>query len=156
CQTRRERSQWRAYLDRGFMVIITGSKFAAGPPLSGALFVPAGLRPRCADSEMSQGLADYSTRDDWPEDWPDLRAGLRGAANIGQLLRWTAALEDMHAYFAAPELFRKLVLTEFAAVAGRLIGKYETLHPLPAPEWLASEAGDDEFGSQTIFAFKVS
>jgi hypothetical protein len=156
CQTRRERSRWRAYLDRGFMVIITGSKFAAGPPLSGALMVPAGLRPHCADGEMSEGLADYSTRDDWPEDWTELRAGLRSGANIGQLLRWTAALEEMHAYFAAPELFRKLVLTEFAAVAVRLIGQYENLHPLPVPEWLASDAGDDEFSSQTIFAFKVS
>jgi hypothetical protein len=157
CQARLGRQRCRDYLDRGFMVVITGSKFFTGPPLSGALLVPAALRPPShgdGDAEMWAGLSAYTSREDWPESWT-AHAGLSAQANTGQLLRWTAALEEMHAYFAVPELFRKLVLAEFAAVATRSIGKYDDLRLLPAPEWAAQAAGDGEFGTRTIFPIKV-
>ena len=40
---------FKQYLDRGYLVLVTGSKFFTGPPFSGALLVPAGLaeRHRC-------------------------------------------------------------------------------------------------------------
>jgi hypothetical protein len=43
CQARLGRSALRWYLDQGFLVLITGSKFFTGPPLSGALLVPEAL-----------------------------------------------------------------------------------------------------------------
>ena len=154
CQTRLTMGQCRDYLARGFMVLATGSKFFAGPPLSGALFAPAHLRPSADGADMLAGLADYTTREDWPADWREVRARLGEQANVGQLLRWTAALEEMRAYLAAPELFRKLALKEFAATAARVVEKYDFARPLPAPTW-SSEDGDDEFGSPTIFAVKM-
>ena len=41
CQMRLGRPRLRNYLDRGCIVIVTGSKFFTGPPFSGALLVPA-------------------------------------------------------------------------------------------------------------------
>src|SRR5512140_3009025 len=43
CQMRLGRPRLRKYLDRGCMVIVTGSKFFTGPPFSVALLVPAGF-----------------------------------------------------------------------------------------------------------------
>jgi hypothetical protein len=43
CQMRLGRPRLRKYLDRGYIVIVTGSKFFTGPPFSGALLVPAGF-----------------------------------------------------------------------------------------------------------------
>ena len=42
CQLRCPADRLRADLDGGFMVLITGSKFAGGPPLSGALLLARG------------------------------------------------------------------------------------------------------------------
>jgi hypothetical protein len=43
CQLRLGRPRLRRYLDRGYLVIVTGSKFFTGPAFSGALLVPARL-----------------------------------------------------------------------------------------------------------------
>jgi hypothetical protein len=59
CQLRCPADRLRSDLDRGFMVLITGSKFAGGPPLSGALLLPeavaTGLRSaRCRRARRLQ------------------------------------------------------------------------------------------------------
>ena len=46
CQMRLGRPRLKKYLDRGYLVIVTGSKFFTGPAFSGALLVPAGLARR--------------------------------------------------------------------------------------------------------------
>ena len=37
------RTRLQKYLDRGYLVLVTGSKFFTGPPFSGALLVPSAL-----------------------------------------------------------------------------------------------------------------
>ena len=57
CQMRLGRPRLRKYLDRGCMVIVTGSKFFTGPPFSVALLVPAGFAGALgAVSRTAQGL----------------------------------------------------------------------------------------------------
>jgi hypothetical protein len=156
CQARLSRARLAWYLDRRFLVLITGSKFFAGPPLSGALLIPDALRAavgRIAD--VPAGLADYTARDDWPACFSLIRARLSGEANIGQALRWRAAVEDIRAYVAVPELFRRLALAEFAAAAARTIARYPELRLLPAPEDDGADDGQDEFAARTIFPFLV-
>ncbi|SAY46840.1 hypothetical protein KRIGEM_03199 [Komagataeibacter rhaeticus] len=46
CQARLDPLRVRAYLDMGWMVMVTGSKFCTGPPFCGALLLPAGVRRR--------------------------------------------------------------------------------------------------------------
>jgi hypothetical protein len=159
CQGRLGRTEMRRYLDQGFIVLLTGSKFYAGPPLSGALLVPealiAGIE-RIAD--VPDGLADYSARDDWPSCFGRIRDRLPARTNVGQALRWIAAIEEIRAYFAVPELFRRFALVEFAAAAARQIARHPELALLA--ELHASRAdGDvegDEFSARTILPFTVT
>jgi hypothetical protein len=156
CQARLSRARLAWYLDRGFLVLITGSKFFAGPPLSGALLIPDTLRAavgRIAD--VPAGLADYSTRDDWPACFAPICERLPARANVGQALRWAAAVEDIRAYFAVPELFRKVALAEFAAVAARHIARFPELRLLPAPGASGGHREHDEFAARTIFPFTI-
>ena len=77
CQLRCPADRLRADLDGGFMVLITGSKFAGGPPLSGALLLPEAIATHLRSAPLPpEGLADYSARLDWPERAAgDLRQG---------------------------------------------------------------------------------
>ena len=97
CQLRCPPDRLRADLDCGFMVLITGSKFAGGPPLSGALLLPEGIATRLRSAPMPpEGLADYSARLDWPERLQATFArDMTTTANLGLGLRWTAALAEL-------------------------------------------------------------
>jgi hypothetical protein len=47
-------------------------------------------------------LVDYSARSDWPPGWPQARV-LQESANLGQLLRWEAALTELQRFKAIAE-----------------------------------------------------
>lgn len=67
CQMRLSRSWLLRYLEQGYMVQITGSKFFTGPPFSGALLVPASLSARMRDAGgVPMGLSSYTAAADWP------------------------------------------------------------------------------------------
>jgi hypothetical protein len=154
CQARLSRRRLRTMLDRGFMVLITGSKFFTGPPLSGALLMPAAL---CAVAkhigEVPDGLAAYSASYDWPDALGEIGNALPARATIGQLLRWTAALAEMRDYFAVPELVRRIMIAEFGNNVARAIAGYSDFELLAEPEWLATTEDNGEFGVRTIFPF---
>ena len=147
----------RYYLQRAYLVLITGSKFFTGPPFSGALLVSEQTRARIQPVfGVPQGLTDYTTRHDWPESWNWMRDQLADRTNVGQSLRWVAALEDIRAYFAVPTLFRKLALTEFSAAAVRTISRCPALQLLAQPQdSLANVSDEDEIASCSIFPFTV-
>ncbi len=89
CQMRLGRARLRNYLDRGYLVLMTGSKFFTGPPFSGALLVPSALAQGFeAAGDIAPGLLEYSSRSDWPQNWPGLRSRFPVRANFGQWLRW--------------------------------------------------------------------
>jgi hypothetical protein len=155
CQMRLSRGRLAWHLEQGHLVLITGSKFFTGPPFSGALLVPAVLAARLAAVEgLPAGLCDYTSRSDWPRSWTRLRQGLRERANLGQLLRWIAAAQEMRDYFAAPAKFRIAALRRFAETVPRLIASEETVelladYPRTAP------VEDEEMAVRTIFPFLV-
>jgi hypothetical protein len=156
CQARLGRSALRWYLDQGFLVLITGSKFFTGPPLCGALLVPETLWGRIARmADMPAALADYTARDDWPQAFGRIRDQLPARQNVGQILRWSAALADIRAYFAVPELFRRLALAEFAAAATRHFDRFPEFDLLPAVPSLFADRERDEFAARTIFPFRL-
>ena len=64
----------RAYLAHGFCVALTGSKFVAGPPFSGALLVPRTLARRLERQAMPPALGAYSARAEWPRGWTAARS----------------------------------------------------------------------------------
>jgi hypothetical protein len=157
CQARLSRNRLKWYLDQQCMVLVTGSKFFTGPPFSGALIVPGCISGRMGQvSKVPDGLADYTSQFDWPRAWGAVRSNLPASMNLGQVLRWVAATEEMRAYFEVPELLRRIAVRESAAAISRSIDRYPNLKLLTAPNSASASAEDvDEFETQTIFPFFI-
>jgi hypothetical protein len=117
CQLRCSREQIQADLDAGFMVMMTGSKFAGGPPFAGALLLPPSIVARLQSIKLPRGLFAYTAANDWPY---ALRGRLEGcfvaAANVGIGLRWEAALAELERLFALDDALRGRVTTRFSAL----------------------------------------
>jgi hypothetical protein len=156
CQMRLGRARLRKYLDRGYMVLITGSKFFTGPPFSGALLVPSALADDIDAADIASGLLEYNSRSDWPKNWPNLRSRFPIRTNFGQWLRWEAALEEIAAYYQVPDEFRRMALTTFGKGVERIIAASPSLRLLP-PQQRPGEAGadDEELAHRTIFPFVI-
>ena len=157
CQMRLGRARLRNYLDRGYMVLITGSKFFTGPPFSGALLVPSALAGELdAATDIAPGLLEYSSRSDWPGNWPNLRSHFPIRTNFGQWLRWEAALEEIEAYYRVPQEFRLKALTTFGKGVERIIASSPSLRLLPPQQGPdGADADDEELAQRTIFPFVI-
>lgn len=134
CQFRLGRDTLRAYLEAGFLVALTGSKFMGGPAFSGVLVTPPGhvtLTSRIRAQSPHPGL----------------------------LLRWEAALEEMRRFHALDpaEIFR--VTRELGKLVSHHLSEHSQLAPLssPAPDRkaLLPETHDAWDGLQTIFPYLV-
>ncbi|GLH79630.1 hypothetical protein SSBR45G_45390 [Bradyrhizobium sp. SSBR45G] len=155
CQTRLGATRLRAHLDRGHLVLMSGSKFFGGPAFSGALLVPRAVASAVRRGHaIAPGLFDYVNRSDWPLAWTDLRARSAPRANIGQWLRWEAALEEIAAYHAVPETFRRMAIRQLGEAIGSLLLLSPVLRPVATGAAAVDEAGD-EFGFPTIFPFTL-
>lgn len=155
CQARLGRRRLRSYLDRGFMVLITGSKFFGGPAFSGALLVPKGLSRSLDRVEgIVPGILDYAGRCDWPMAWTTLRSRFERRPNFGQWLRWEAALAEIGSYYAVPGAFRAQMLAELAAGIGGMIESSPSLRSAPIAANMA-DADDEELAQATIFPFTL-
>ncbi|MCK1734296.1 hypothetical protein IVA79_10075 [Bradyrhizobium sp. 138] len=155
CQARLGRRRLRSYLDRGYMVLMSGSKFFGGPAFSGALLVPKGLSRSLDRIEgIAPGIFDYAGRCDWPMAWTALRSRFERRPNFGQWLRWEAALAEIGSYYAVPGAFRARVLAELAAGIDNMIALSPSLRSVPAATGTVS-VDDEEFAQTTIFPFML-
>jgi len=104
--------------------------------------------------KLAPGIADYTSRSDWPKAYKALRSRLESRSNLGQWLRWEAALEEMTAYHAVPAAFRSQAVKELGRGIEDLIMLSPSLQavPRPAPTPFAE---DEEFCGATIFPFTV-
>jgi hypothetical protein len=157
CQMRSSRKRIAAYLERGYLVLLTGSKYFTGPAFSGALLVPAALGDAIdAASPTIPQLGEYCTRSDWPKRWPALRAQFSSRPNFGLWLRWEAALEEMRAYYAIPESFRRTALATLGEGIARLVAASPSLRLLPQQrDPIDPGIDNDELLLPTIFAFTL-
>ena len=154
CQFRLSGNRLKYYLAEGYMVLVTGSKFFGGPPFSGALLVPRTLSAQMERHAYAPaGLGQYSCSHDWPVSWRGIRAKIPSRANIGQILRWAAALAEMREYLAIPRHFRKLAVERFARTVPALIRRSHNLRPLAVDGYRTSEDAGDEMSVRTIFPF---
>jgi len=154
CQFRLSPASLRAYLDRGFMVAVTGSKFLAGPTFSAALLVPGSVSERLRDRLLRPGLRPYSARAEWPADW-GARAALTDAVNFGLLLRWEAALGELTAFRAIPEADVMAFASAFADEVQARLAADPAFEPLeariPDRSAIGAVGGWDRLG--TVFPF---
>ncbi len=154
CQFRLSPASLRAYLEHGFIVAVTGSKFLAGPCFSGAVFVPARQAKRLRARRPAPGLAAYSAAADWPSDW-SAGVDLPDAANYGLLLRWEAALAELRAFRALDPAAVDAFAARFADAARQALAENPALEPLASGSLdrgaIAAPPGWD--ARQTIFPF---
>jgi hypothetical protein len=116
CQARIEPVELGAYLDRGAIVLLTGSKFVGGPPFSGFALVPHALQPR---GQLAEGLATLFRRAEWPLSWAGCDH-LPKSANPGLLLRLEAALFELERFSRLARGRRELVIGVFQEEVGGL------------------------------------
>jgi hypothetical protein len=156
CQMRTGRPHLREYLDRGYIVLLTGSKFFSGPAFCGASLFGAALADRIAAwTGLPDGIADYATRFDLPLRWFSAREALPAVPNFGQWLRWEAALEEMRAYYALPASYRRSALTRLAEAVASTIASSRHLELMGGQGALADACDDEEMSNRTIFPFFI-
>jgi hypothetical protein len=128
CQSRLEPSAVQAYLDRGAMVMLSGSKFIGGPPFSGFLLVPPHQTPR---RELAKGLTTLFRRAEWPAGWHSA-AHLPDGTNPGLLLRVEAALFEVERYRLLPHARRNEVIGAFGKAVRALSDRLGAELVMPA------------------------
>jgi hypothetical protein len=150
CQLRLTRARIGAYLARGWVVLVTGSKFLTGPPFAGAVLVPASQVWRLA-AALPAGLGAYSSQAEWPEEAGSGTLPARG--NFGLLLRWRAALAEWDALQAVPATRTREIVTRFAAAVRQGIAANPDVALLETPAPARPDDGWD--GVQTVVGFVV-
>lgn len=138
CQLRIAPEVVRRYLALGCVVLMTGSKFAGGPPFSGFALVPlaAMLRARA----LPGGFRHVGNRAEWPSDWPGVDC-LASSGNFGLLLRLQAAMIEIERFATLPAGRVSSVTARFSHHVMRLVKRLE-LAEVPGsggPSCLASE-----------------
>jgi hypothetical protein len=157
-QMRTSLERIRRYLDHGFMLIITGSKFYTGPPFSGALVVSSPVAETVAGMKSwPRGLWRYFTRADLPEQWAGRKWGLADEANLGLLLRWAAGLAEIEAFAGVPTHASAAYLRKFLRHARDGLAGNPNIRPIDAPvrgsDASCSDGGWDEL--QSILTFQI-
>lgn len=115
CQLRTPLSSLAGHVADGFMVLVSGSKYGAGPPFSGALLLPDAIAGRLRHAAPpAPGLALHSARLDWPASLRSTFARDLGPANIGAALRWIAALAEIDRVAALAPGLEAAILARFS------------------------------------------
>ncbi len=106
CQARLPAARLRRYLEQGWPVLVTGSKFYGGPPFSGAVLLPRARRLGSQGGEQSDTAP-------------------------GVLCRWAAAVAEMHAYAALPDAEHRARRRRLAAALRAEFAADPRFEPLP-------------------------
>lgn len=117
CQARITGEAIAAYLRRGIIVLLTGSKFMGGPPFSGFALIPADMVREAAP--VAEGLNRIFRRAEWPEGWTG-RDALHNGPNMGLLMRLEAAIFELERFQALPIPRVVRVIDAFQAATGKL------------------------------------
>jgi hypothetical protein len=154
CQLRLAPQTLAAYLRQDFLVAITGSKFMTGPAFSAALLVPEAAAERMQAARAPAALADLCLEGELPETWRNAPA-LKARANLGLVLRWEAALEEMKRFSALPPAAVARLFGDFAAAVSERLADDEAFEPVAVRPLertgLGAAASWDRI--QTIFPF---
>jgi len=100
CQARIDAETVNAYLARGMIVFLSGSKFMGGPPFSGFALVPRAIA--AAAAALPAGFAQIFRRAEWPADWAG-RDILADEGNPGLTLRLEGSIFELERFAALPQ-----------------------------------------------------
>ncbi|RPD97725.1 hypothetical protein EGM88_08000 [Aureibaculum marinum] len=158
-QLRLDPTDIQNYLNKGYIVTITGSKYFTGPPYSGALIIPkkVGKLIHSVKNVLPKGLTNYYNHSDWPTSWlcsNDLSDGY----NYGSYMRWNAAIVEMERYYKTPILYRNMGIEMFCNFVEDSIKDASFLEPIYDSETKTNSYNSKEFGIRnvrTIFPFFI-
>jgi len=158
-QLRLDPNDIQNYLNKGYIVTITGSKYFTGPPYCGALIIPKSVSEsiNSVKNRIPAGLTDYYHHSDWPTSWLCSR-DLSDGFNYGSYMRWNAAIVEMDRYFKTPILYRNLGIEMFCNFVEDSIKDASFLEPLFGDETKINTYNSEEFGLRnirTIFPFFI-
>ena len=147
------------YLNKGYIVTITGSKFFTGPPYCGALILPKSVNKiiHSVKNTLPRGLTQYYNRSDWPTSW-FCSNELSDGYNYGSYMRWNAAVVEMDRYYKTPILYRNMGIEMFCNFVDDSIKEATFLQPIYGDETKTKSYSSKEFGIRnirTIFPFFI-
>ncbi len=147
------------YINKGYIVTITGSKYFTGPPYSGALIIPKELGKirELKEETLPEGLSKYYNHSDWPEAWTCSKK-LSSGFNYGAYMRWNAAIAEMKRYFKTPILYRNLGVEMFCNYVEESIKEAPFLEQLFDEEFQIHSVNGEDIGLKnirTIFPFFI-
>lgn len=147
------------YLNKGYIVTITGSKFFTGPPYCGALILPKNVNQliHSVRNTLPKGLTKYYNHSDWPTSW-FCSNELSDGYNYGSYMRWNAAIVEMDRYYKTPILYRNMGVEMFCNFVEDSIKDAPFLEPIYGDETKTKSYNSKEFGIRnirTIFPFFI-
>ncbi|MFT5714538.1 MAG: hypothetical protein ACI9WT_001097 [Flavobacterium sp.] len=147
------------YLNKGYIVTITGSKFFTGPPYCGALILPKSVNKliHSVKTTLPKGLTQYYNHSDWPTSWYCSNE-LSDGYNYGSYMRWNAAVVEMDRYYKTPVLYRNMGIEMFCNFVDDSIKEATFLQPIYGDETKTKSYNSKEFGIRnirTIFPFFI-
>jgi hypothetical protein len=138
CQFRIAPSTLRAYLEQGFMVALTGSKFVTGPSFSAVMLVPSVAAKRLQKRVLPNALTSCTYRENWPQNWrsANMVGSVKdyGVSSFGLLLRWEVALKELRRFRAVPEAEIINFLKKFAHAVRHYLASNQLFEPLHVPQ----------------------
>lgn len=158
-QLRLDPTDIQNYLNKGYIVSITGSKYFTGPPYSGALILPKSVSKliHSVKNTLPEGLNNYYNHSDWPTSWCCSNY-LSDGFNYGSYMRWNAAIVEMERYFKTPILYRNMGIEMFCNFVEDSIKDATFLEPIYGDETKTDSYNSKEFGIRnirTIFPFFI-
>ena len=133
CQARLGPDAVAAYLRRGWLVQITGSKFWGGPPFSGALLAPGQFLARQTRlAPLLASLKGYMARGEWPAEFNEARQALPDRHNLGLISRWRAAIAEAERLAQLPQAHRLDLARQFASLVEEQLADHPRLLPVAA------------------------
>lgn len=133
CQLRVDPTLLHDLLDRGAMVMLTGSKFFQTPPFCGALLVPRQLteRLRATDGASVAPFGQIFSAHDVPWALDNVRQHLPEEENRGLRLRWQIALDEMESYASWPFHVSNALMDEWNTALARIIDDHPNFRLMP-------------------------
>jgi hypothetical protein len=107
------RSMIRRHLAQGFMVIISGSRFAGGPPSCAALLLPPDLVEHIVSAQGQDITLPSLASFDMPRSLRHWILSYTSVANLGLGLRWSAAIAELRRYYAVDREIRHQIIDHF-------------------------------------------
>jgi hypothetical protein len=140
------------YLNKGYIITITGSKYFTGPPYSGALILPKRVSKfiNSVKTTLPKGLTTYYNHSDWPTSW-FCSKNLSGGFNYGSNMRWNAAIVEMDRYYKTPVLYRNMGIEMFCNFVEDSIEDAPFLELLFGDKTKTNTYDSKEFGLRNIY-----